>query len=52
VLDFAHRLAKRLEPWFLQHQRDLTWRRTRGPYAIRVSEIMLQQTRVDTATWS
>ena len=30
------------------HQRDLPWRRTRDPYAIWVSEIMLQQTRVDT----
>ncbi|MFZ6184912.1 A/G-specific adenine glycosylase [Nannocystis pusilla] len=48
MLDLAHRLAKLLEPWFLQHQRDLAWRRTRDPYAIWVSEIMLQQTRVDT----
>jgi A/G-specific adenine glycosylase len=31
-----------------QHARDLPWRRTRDPYAIWVSEIMLQQTRVDT----
>ena len=29
-------------------QRDLPWRRTRDPYAIWVSEIMLQQTRVST----
>jgi A/G-specific adenine glycosylase len=32
--------------WFLRHQRDLPWRRTRDPYAIWLSEIMLQQTRV------
>src|ERR1700761_8992461 len=32
--------------WFRRHQRDLPWRRTRDPYAIWVSEIMLQQTRV------
>jgi A/G-specific adenine glycosylase len=32
--------------WFSQHQRDLPWRRTRDPYAIWISEIMLQQTRV------
>src|SRR6202034_210701 len=32
--------------WFATHQRDLPWRRTRDPYAIWVSEIMLQQTRV------
>ena len=32
--------------WFRRHQRDLPWRRTRDPYAIWISEIMLQQTRV------
>ncbi|MFT4114676.1 A/G-specific adenine glycosylase [Silvibacterium sp.] len=32
--------------WFDAHARDLPWRRTRDPYAIWVSEIMLQQTRV------
>ena len=32
--------------WFEEHKRDLPWRRTRDPYAIWVSEIMLQQTRV------
>lgn len=32
--------------WFARHQRDLPWRRTRDPYAIWISEIMLQQTRV------
>ncbi len=32
--------------WFDRHKRDLPWRRTRDPYAIWVSEIMLQQTRV------
>lgn len=41
-------LAESLQPWFLRHQRDLPWRRTRDPYAIWVSEIMLQQTRVET----
>jgi A/G-specific adenine glycosylase len=30
--------------WFLEHGRDLPWRRTRDPYAILVSEVMLQQT--------
>ena len=33
--------------WFEQHRRDLPWRHTRDPYAIMVSEIMLQQTQVD-----
>lgn len=32
--------------WFSIQQRDLPWRRTRDPYAIWISEIMLQQTRV------
>lgn len=34
--------------WYRRHKRDLPWRRSRDPYHIWVSEIMLQQTRVDT----
>src|ERR1043166_367027 len=34
--------------WFATNARDLPWRRTRNPYAIWVSEIMLQQTQVKT----
>ncbi|MCZ8514128.1 A/G-specific adenine glycosylase [Paenibacillus filicis] len=34
--------------WYRRHKRDLPWRRNRNPYHIWVSEIMLQQTRVDT----
>jgi A/G-specific adenine glycosylase len=33
--------------WYAAHGRDLPWRRTRDPYAILVSELMLQQTGVD-----
>jgi len=33
--------------WFAEHRRDLPWRRTRDPYAILVSEVMLQQTQVE-----
>ncbi len=33
--------------WFRRHGRDLPWRRTRDPYAILVSEVMLQQTQVE-----
>ena len=33
--------------WFRSHGRDLPWRRTRDPYAILVSEVMLQQTQVE-----
>ena len=32
--------------WYPDHHRDLPWRSTRDPYAIWISEIMLQQTRV------
>lgn len=39
---------KRLRRWFRQYARDLPWRRTRDPYAVWVSEIMLQQTQVST----
>ena len=41
-------LQEALIRWYLACRRDLPWRRTRDPYAIWVSEIMLQQTRVDT----
>ena len=37
----------RLLEWFRAHGRDLPWRRTRDPYAILVSEVMLQQTQVE-----
>jgi A/G-specific adenine glycosylase len=40
-------LAKALCAWYRQHARDLPFRRTRDPYAIWVSEVMLQQTRVE-----
>jgi A/G-specific adenine glycosylase len=33
--------------WFAEHSRNLPWRRTRDPYAILVSEVMLQQTQVE-----
>ena len=36
-----------LLPWYHQHKRDLPWRKDRQPYHIWVSEIMLQQTRVE-----
>jgi A/G-specific adenine glycosylase len=37
----------RLLAWFAEHGRDLPWRRTNDPYAILVSEVMLQQTQVE-----
>ena len=40
---------RRLIAWYNKHGRDLPWRRTRDPYAILVSEVMLQQTQVSRA---
>lgn len=42
------RLTQNLLAWYQQNKRDLPWRHTKDPYRIMVSEIMLQQTRVDT----
>jgi len=41
-------LRRTILAWYTNARRDLPWRRTRDPYAIWVSEIMLQQTRVET----
>ena len=47
----AARLGRRFQQsllaWYGEHGRDLPWRRTRAPYRVLVSEIMLQQTQVD-----
>ncbi|MFH1858334.1 MAG: A/G-specific adenine glycosylase [Candidatus Omnitrophota bacterium] len=39
---------RKLLSWYTRHKRDLPWRRTRDPYKIWVSEVMLQQTQVNT----
>jgi len=46
--DVAKDLRQRLLKWYSEQGRDLPWRRTRDPYAIWISEIMLQQTQVKT----
>lgn len=38
---------RKLLRWYKEHRRDLPWRKTRDPYKIFVSEVMLQQTQVD-----
>ena len=43
-------LCEVLLDWFHQHGRDLPWRHTRDPYAIWLSEIILQQTRIEQGT--
>jgi A/G-specific adenine glycosylase len=45
-LEARSRIRGQLLAWYDRSQRDLPWRRSRDPYAIWVSEIMLQQTRV------
>ncbi|MGZ5381852.1 MAG: A/G-specific adenine glycosylase, partial [Thermoanaerobaculia bacterium] len=40
-------VARRLARWYRRARRDLPWRRTRDPYAIWISEVMLQQTTVE-----
>jgi len=41
------RFQRRLLRWYAAHGRDLPWRRTRDPYRVLVSEVMLQQTQVE-----
>jgi A/G-specific adenine glycosylase len=41
------RVRPKLLRWYVRERRDLPWRRTRDPYAIWISETMLQQTRVE-----
>jgi A/G-specific adenine glycosylase len=43
-----HPITARLLRWYAGHARDLPWRQTQDPYCIWVSEIMLQQTQVET----
>jgi A/G-specific adenine glycosylase len=40
-------VERELRAWFAERGRDLPWRRTRDPYAVLVSEVMLQQTQVE-----
>ncbi|MHB9026714.1 MAG: HhH-GPD family protein [Armatimonadota bacterium] len=41
------KFQRALLAWFVEHQRDLPWRRTSNAYHVLVSEMMLQQTQVD-----
>ncbi len=43
-----HQMTAALLAWYEENRRDLPWRRTRDPYVVWISEVMLQQTRVDT----
>ncbi len=46
-LHFTEKQAKALSEWYVKNARDLQWRKDKDPYHIWVSEIMLQQTRVE-----
>lgn len=45
--EITKQLPQALLPWFDEHKRDLPWRRDKEPYHVWLSEIMLQQTRVE-----
>ena len=47
--DILQQLPGALLPWYEEHKRDLPWRKDQDPYHIWLSEIMLQQTRVEAA---
>ena len=44
--DALRTFGTKLRAWYRRHARDLPWRKTRDPYRILVSELMLQQTQV------
>lgn len=45
---YKKQVRNALVTWFEEEKRDLPWRKTKNPYKIWVSEVMLQQTKVDT----
>ena len=45
--DVLKKLPQILPPWYREHKRDLPWRQDKEPYHVWLSEIMLQQTRVE-----
>lgn len=49
-MEQATRIRRALLKWYREEARDLPWRRTKDPYRIWLSEIILQQTRVDQGT--
>jgi len=45
---YKQKVRNALVNWYLEEKRDLPWRKTNDPYKIWVSEVMLQQTKVET----
>jgi A/G-specific adenine glycosylase len=48
ISPLSAKAIRKLVRWYSRHHRDLPWRRTRDPYVIWISEILLQQTQVET----
>lgn len=46
--EWKRKFRRRLAAWYEQYERDLPWRKSRDPYRVWVSEVMLQQTQVAT----
>ncbi len=46
--DWKQAFRRRLRRWYAKHERNLPWRTSRDPYRVWVSEVMLQQTQVET----
>lgn len=46
--NWKRRFRQRLLNWYARHKRDLPWRRSKNPYRVWLSEVMLQQTQVET----
>lgn len=46
-MEHAEDIGLRLMAWYEQNRRDLPWRRTKDPYSVWISEVILQQTRID-----
>jgi A/G-specific adenine glycosylase len=49
-MDKKKTIKSKLLPWFAENKRSMPWRNNRTPYRVWISELMLQQTRVDQAT--
>ncbi len=49
-MDKKRAIKTQLLPWFAENKRSMPWRSNRTPYRVWISELMLQQTRVDQAT--
>lgn len=45
---WKQKFRRRLLSWYAKHERDLPWRRSSNPYRVWISEVMLQQTQVET----